>query len=168
MLGGTIAGAINYAIYKRGIKLHELAQKIVRGTKGSYSSASGAFGMMHNKMLLRTPGALMVEVGCTAALAFLVFSLTDPETTNTHEAAPALIGLTVTGLAAQFAHVTGCGMNPMRDLGPRLVTAATGWGTAAWHPGWWIYTVGPMAGALLGAGAYQAILKKKPVKESKL
>ena len=49
-------------------------------------------------------------------------------------------------------------MNPMRDLGPRLVTAAAGWGCAAWHPGWWIYTVGPMFGAVLGAGAYQATL----------
>ena len=77
MVGGTIAGAINYAIYRKGIIVHELAEKIVRGARGSYTSASGAFGMMHNKMLLRTPGALMAEVGMTAALAFLIFALTD-------------------------------------------------------------------------------------------
>ncbi len=50
------------------------------------------------------------------ALAFTVFALGN-EKTVPPGAAPALVGLTVFGLAAQYGPVTGCGMNPARDLG---------------------------------------------------
>ena len=45
-------------------------------------------------------------------------------------------------------------MNPARDLGPRLVTLFAGWGTTSASTAW-VYTLGPLAGALLGASAYQ-------------
>jgi len=51
-------------------------------------------------------------------------------------------------------------MNPARDLGPRLVTAVTGWGSAAWSS-WWVYTLGPLAGAVLGAKAYEALAAQR-------
>jgi len=49
-------------------------------------------------------------------------------------------------LVGMFGPVTGCGMNPARDLGPRLITALAGWKGAAFSPGWPIYTVGPLIG----------------------
>ena len=161
MIGATAAGAINYAIYKRGIVAHEVAEKIVRGAPGSYTSASGAFGMMHNSALLKIRGSFLCEIGMTAALAFVIFALTDPDKTVPADAAPCLIGATVTCLATQFQCVTSCGMNPARDLGPRLVTYGMGWGNAAFHPGWWIFTAGPILGALLGSSLYQVTLAKK-------
>ena len=51
-------------------------------------------------------------------------------------------------------------MNPARDLGPRLVTAVTGWGTLALSPGWWAFTIGPCIGAVLGGAAYGALTEK--------
>lgn len=43
--------------------------------------------------------------------------------------------------------VTGASMNPARSLGPAL---------AAWErTSFWIYLVGPLAGAMLGARLYQ-------------
>lgn len=165
MLGATLAGALNYVIYNNGIKDFEKAENIVRGTKGSIQSYNGAFGMIPNKRLAgKNLTALMLEVGMTSALLFTIFALTDPKKSVPSAAAPALIGTTVTALASQFAPVTGCGMNPARDLGPRLVTAATGWGAAAWHPAWWVYSVGPVAGAILGGAAYNTLMtpdKKK-------
>ena len=161
MFGATAAAAINYGIYQRGIKAHEVAEKITRGAKGSYTSAAGAFGMTHTASLLKVRGAFFLEIGATAALAFTIFALTDSDKSVPPDAAPALIGLTVVGLATQFAPVTGCGMNPARDLGPRLVTYAMGWGSAALHPGWWIYTMGPMFGALFGSTLYQLTLAKR-------
>jgi glycerol uptake facilitator-like aquaporin len=49
-------------------------------------------------------------------------------------------------------------MNPARDLGPRLITLCAGWGGTALSSGWWVYTVGPLAGGVLGAFAYAATL----------
>ena len=91
----------------------------------------------------------------TAVLAFCIFAFTDPDGAVPDGAAPAMIGATVATLVAVFGPVTGCGMNPARDLGPRLVTLCTGWGGAA-LTSWWVYTLGPIAGAVLGGKAYTA------------
>jgi len=97
-----------------------------------------------------------------AALAFMIFALTDADNTAVPKgAAPALIGLTVGTLVSQFGCVTGAGMNPARDLGPRLVTALAGWGGASLSKGWWIYTVGPVLGACAGAAMYKQVFTKK-------
>ena len=65
------------------------------------------------------------------------------------------MGAAVTTLVSVFGPVTGCGMNPARDLGPRLVTLLAGWGAAA-TTSWWIYTLGPVMGGVLGGMTYQA------------
>lgn len=64
-------------------------------------------------------------------------------------------------LIMQFAPVTGCGMNPARDLGPRLVTLLTGWKGSALSRGWWVYTVGPIIGAVAGGAAYTQYAAKQ-------
>ena len=80
-------------------------------------------------------------------------------------AQPALIGATVTTLICTFGPVTGCGMNPARDLGPRLVTLLIGgWGTAAASYAW-IYSLGPLIGGPLGMYAYRQLqAQSKPAK----
>ncbi|MBZ5587549.1 MAG: aquaporin [Acidobacteriia bacterium] len=45
------------------------------------------------------------------------------------------------------APVSGTSTNPARTLGPAVVAGA-------WN-GWWVYVVGPVAGALLGFGAHR-------------
>lgn len=167
MLGATAAGAINYLLYNRGIKALESSEKIIRGTKGSASSFNGAFGMIPNPILMpQTWLVVLAEFAMTSALSFTIFALTDEESSVPPSAAPALIGATVTGLVAQFAPVTGCGMNPARDLGPRIITAFCGWGKEALSKAWWAYTVGPMAGAVFGGALYNYTIKKKK-KETK-
>ena len=58
----------------------------------------------------------------------------------------------------QVAPLNGCGMNPARDLGPRLVTAVAGWGAASLSPGFWVYTIGPLVGAVLGGALHNMLL----------
>ena len=162
MLGAAGAAALNYLIFKQGIKAWEASQKIVRGTKASAASFDGAFGMIPNKNLIsKNLGVLAAEFGMTAALSFIIFALTDEEKSVPSAAAPALIGATVTALVAPFAAVTGCGMNPARDLGPRLVTAFCGWGSAALSRAWWAYTLGPLFGAVFGGALHEWTFKKK-------
>ena len=114
--------------------------------------------MVPNTALLRTPAAALgVEIWATGVFAFSVFGITDPNNTVPDAAAPALIGATVGTLVAVFGGVSGCGLNPARDLGPRLVTLAAGWKGAALSSAW-VYTVGPIVGACLGGGLYMNTL----------
>ena len=161
--GGAAAAALNYRVYRRGIAAAEATLGLPRGTPGSCAVFDGAFGLVPNRAVVG-PGVRSVlagEAGMTAALTFAIFAFTDPEKSVSADAAPVLIGATVAALAAQYGAVTGCGMNPARDLGPRLVTACAGWGRASLSQAWWAYTVGPMAGALVGGALYDWTLKRR-------
>ena len=131
----------------------------MRGAPGSAASYAGAFGIVPSA--LRAPGTLAAEVLATGALLFVIFALGDARNNVPAGAAPALVGATVTSLIAVFGPVTGAGMNPARDLGPRLVTLAAGWGGASLS-GAAVYTAGPVIGAILGGGLYDA-LSRMPV-----
>ena len=78
-------------------------------------------------------------------------------------AVPALIGATVSVLVSLYAPLTQAGMNPARDLGPRVFAAMAGWGTVALpgpRGGFWVYVVGPIVGALVGAALYDLVVSK--------
>lgn len=64
--------------------------------------------------------------------------------------APPLIGLTVGSLIAVLAPLTQAGFNPARDFGPRIVAFLAGWKEVAFQ-GCWVYIVGPIVGAVIGA-----------------
>jgi aquaporin NIP len=90
--------------------------------------------------------ALVYEVLMSAFLMFVIMAVAT-DTRAVGAAAAIAIGGTV-GLDALFGGpVTGASMNPARSIGPAL--AAGEWSSL------WIYLVGPVAGAILGALAYQ-------------
>lgn len=92
--------------------------------------------------------ALALEVVLTFFLMFVIISVAT-DTRAVGQAAALAIGGTV-GLEAIFAGpISGASMNPARSLAPALVGGT--W-TAQW-----LYVVGPVVGALLGALAYQFI-----------
>jgi aquaporin NIP len=92
--------------------------------------------------------ALVYEVILTAFLMFVIMAVAT-DTRAAGAAAAIAIGGTV-GLDALFGGpVTGASMNPARSLGPALVAGE--WSEL------WIYIVGPIAGAAIGAVAYQLI-----------
>jgi glycerol uptake facilitator protein len=100
------------------------------------------------------PMAMLAEgLGAFLLLTFIFWIIKD-----IHRMAwkPAiLIGLTVALLICVFAPFTQCGMNPARDLGPRLVAYFGGWGEAALpspsHAAISVYVIGPLIGAALAA-----------------
>ena len=83
--------------------------------------------------------------------------------------APLFIGLTVTLVISVIAPLTQAGINPARDLGPRLFAALAGWGAAAfpepWYSSFTVYIVGPCLGGLLAAVVFTKILQ--PLMERK-
>jgi aquaporin NIP len=95
-----------------------------------------------------TGSALVYEIVLTAFLMFVIMAVAT-DTRAVGAAAAIAIGGTV-GLDALFGGtVTGASMNPARSFGPAL--AAGEWKS------FWIYVVGPVLGALLGALAYQLV-----------
>jgi len=164
-LGAFVAGLANYCIFSAGIAEMEAAAGLARGTAASTASFAGAFGMVPNTALLGAAGCVAAEVYMTAILMFLILGIGDADSGSVPAAAqPALVGATVATLICTFGPVTGCGMNPARDLGPRLVTLLTGWGAAA-GTAWYCYTVGPVIGAVLGAYAYQELMAPQTAKK---
>jgi aquaporin NIP len=92
--------------------------------------------------------ALAYEAVLTAILMFVIMAVAT-DTRAVGAAAAIAIGGAV-GLDALFGGpVTGASMNPARSLGPALVSGE-------WQD-FWIYVLGPLVGAVLGAFAYQIV-----------
>lgn len=109
-------------------------------------------------------GAFGVEALGTAILMFLILALTDERNPARPSAGmvPFFIGFSVASLISVFAPLTQAGFNPARDFGPRLVAVLAGFdGVAIPGPrdGFWVYIVGPIVGAPLGALAYDVLVR---------
>jgi MIP family channel proteins len=88
------------------------------------------------------------ELVMSAFLMFVIMAVAT-DTRAVGEAAAIAIGGTI-GLDAMFGGpISGASMNPMRSLGPALVSGEL-------HA-LWLYIVGPLVGASLGALAYQFV-----------
>lgn len=175
MVGGVLAGTVLYAFNSRAISLFEQQHGIERGQNSSILSAM-MFGEYfpnpalydhsdpRNLQVTSILTALAVETWTTLILAFVIFSLTASQNTATGRkskaAAPFVIGLTVAVMISIYGPHTQVGMNPARDFGPRLVAACAGWGKVAVpgpRGGFWVYVVGPVVGALLGAALSELV-----------
>jgi MIP family channel proteins len=99
-----------------------------------------------------TATALVYEIVLTAFLMFVIIAVAT-DTRAVGAAAAIAIGGTV-GLDALFGGpVTGASMNPARSFGPALASGT-------WTD-FWIYIVGPLLGAAIGAFAYQFIREER-------
>jgi MIP family channel proteins len=95
-----------------------------------------------------TGTALLYEVLLTAILMFVIVAVAT-DTRAVGAGAALAIGGAV-GLNALFGGpISGASMNPARSFGPALVAGE-------WRA-FWIYVVGPLAGAALGAFAYELV-----------
>jgi aquaporin TIP len=91
--------------------------------------------------------AFVLEAVLTAFLVWAVWATAVDERGAFKSIAGLAIGLTITMDVFVGGRVTGAAMNPARALGPEL--AGNIWS------GWWIYWVGPIAGALLASLIYE-------------
>jgi aquaporin NIP len=98
--------------------------------------------------------ALVYELVLTAFLMFVIISVAT-DTRAVGAAAAIAIGGTVGLDALLGGPVTGASMNPARSFGPAIASGQ-------WSD-FWIYLAGPLAGAALGAVAYQVVRAKQGV-----
>lgn len=161
IIGGILAGIINLIIYCTSISVYEGTLGVTRGEADSIQSAVG-FGDYWSL----SPGvansfhAFVMEAIGTAFLLFVIFAITNPKNKSFPGAAVApMVGVAIGCMIALMGTLTGAGINPARDMGPRLVTRCAGWGSAS-MTNWWPYIVGPLVGGPIGAAIADFLLFK--------
>jgi aquaporin NIP len=92
--------------------------------------------------------ALIIEMLLTAMLMFVIMAVAT-DTRAVGQAAALAIGGTIALDALFGGPLTGASMNPARSLGPAIM--------AGDFDSLWLYIVGPIVGAALGALLYQAL-----------
>ncbi len=134
-IGGQLLGAIGAAATLRGIfgPVASLGATIPAGAPGQ---------------------SLGLEVLLTATLMLVIVAVAT-DTRAVGQLAALAIGATVALDALWAGPISGASMNPARSLGPALLT-----GTWQSH---WIYWLGPLVGASLGALLYQLLRGAAPV-----
>jgi glycerol uptake facilitator protein len=174
-VGAILAAAVLYGLFSGVLAHFESALGLVRGGPGSELSAmvygeyfpnpAIAKALAWGPETLTTVQAMLGEGIGTALLAFFIFAVTDAGRRDgaSRWLAPILIGLAISILISIVAPLTQAGLNPARDFGPRLFAWFAGWGSVA-IPGprggfFTVYILAPVVGALVGAGAYQLLLR---------
>lgn len=170
MTGAIAASAVLYLVFGGALVAYEAKHGIVRGQPGSEASAmvfGEYFPNPQGKPLAEAAPGLMSEARAfaaeaigTAVLLLVIFCTTDPANRNNPQVlTAAAIGLTVTLLISLIGPLTMAGLNPARDLGPRLFSAWAGWGRVPFVANGWgwltVYVVAPAVGALLGGAIYR-------------
>ncbi|KAH8098927.1 water channel [Aureococcus anophagefferens] len=150
VVGATAAAVLNFGMFKNAIRSQEAAAKTAAERGAVWA---GAFGVGHDAAALSHRGLFLTEVGTTATLLFLINSINDDDLAFPgKDAGPLFVGGTVALLIVATGTIAGCGMNPARDFGPRLITAlASGPKVATAQPAW-IYP-GPR-GRFVGCSAF--------------
>ncbi len=158
--GAILAGLTLYALFASSIAAYESVHGIVRGAAASTKTAM-MFGEFYPNPGMAAVVSLPLAIGAEALGAFLlilmIFALTEGCNVGRPDEAlaPVFIGLTVTSIIGLIAPLTQAGLNPARDLGPRLVAWLAGWGAAAFPDrvgGFlYVYVLGPILGAVLAA-----------------
>lgn len=98
-------------------------------------------------------------------LVLVIFSLTSSSNVGrpNRALAPLFIGLTITIIINVVGPLTDAGLNPARDLGPRLWACIVGWGGIAFGGNpfetFMVYCAGPLIGAALAALCYNYLLE---------
>jgi aquaporin TIP len=99
-------------------------------------------------------GAVVVEAVLTFFLVFVIFAtVVDPRGTFKQIAGLA-IGFTITLGVLMGGVLTGGAMNPARAFGPQLLSGT-------WSH-WWVWFIGPFAGAVIAASLYELLYLRPP------
>ncbi len=156
--GGFLGAVAVYMLFGPVIDHFNATHHLQRADGG----AAGVF-FTHPGLAITPMHAFGDEVILTAILLFGIFAITE----QYNEQAPGansgalIIGFLVATIGAAGGFLEAWAINPARDLGPRLFCFVAGWGHSAFPSPdsyWWIASVAPLVGGVVGAGAYQLLI----------
>ncbi|CAE7062573.1 unnamed protein product [Rhizoctonia solani] len=161
VLGGFAGAGLVYTNYNKAIDLFEGGHNI-RTVPGS-ASLFTTFAMDH----LSDAQCFFSEVLGTALLLIVILAVTDKHNGCPPSGmVPVALFIAILGEGACLGMQTGYALNPARDIGPRLMCWAAGYGRQLWsyRYQYWLYTptLGPIIGATLGAAIYDALIFTGP------
>jgi len=167
--GAFVAAAVLFLLFSSSITSFEASNAISRGGPESIKTAM-LFGEFYPNpgntlsTVVSTAQAASAECVGTFLLVFLIFSLTEGCNIGRPDNAfaPVFIGLTVTIIICIIAPLTQAGLNPARDLSPRLFSYLVGWGKAASPDnnfGLVVYGLAPILGASVAAIFFTKIVE---------
>jgi MIP family channel proteins len=129
----------------------------VLGALGTWA-AFGARGRDQASLAATAPAAgvgslqaLVVEAVVTFVLVFVVISVATDERVE-GAVAPIAVGAALAVGVFVAGPVTGGAVNPVRALGPMLVSGS--------FAAWWVYLVGPVVGGVVAAVVYDRFVRK--------
>lgn len=137
VLGGVVAGGVLYTIAS-GAAGFDVSQGFA--SNGYAEHSPGGYSMM---------AALLTEVVMTMFFLLIIMGVTDKRAPAGF--APIAIGLALTLIHLISIPVTNTSVNPARSTGVALYVGD--WAVAQL----WLFWLAPIAGAVLGAGAYRMI-----------
>lgn len=157
LVGAFAAASAIYGFFLEDIGRWERTHDVIRGTMES-QQVSMMFGEYFpnpgfaDSVDIDLWGAVGVEALGTALLIGMI-SIAVRMLGTSHMFFAPTIGLTVSVLIISLAPYTQMGINPARDMGPRLFSYLAGWESAAWASGplesILVYVIGPLAGATI-------------------
>ncbi len=155
--GAFVAAAVVFLTYHDALNHFDGGVRQVSGALGT----AGIFAT-YPQAWLSTLGGLVDQIVGTALLVGVILAIIDEKNMAPPKGiTPVVVGLLVLLIGATFGLNAGYAINPARDFGPRLFTFLAGWGSGVFTAGngwWWVPIVGPMIGAVLGGGLYQAAI----------
>jgi glycerol uptake facilitator protein len=175
--GAFAAATVLYVLFSNSILNFEMLHSITRGDPESVVTAMifgefypnpGVAGIAHVTMR----DAFLAEAVGTFALVFFIFSLTECCNVGRPDdsLAPLFIGSAVALIIAIIAPLTQAGLNPARDLSPRLFAYLAGWHQAAMPDNRYgfliVYVVGPICAAILAALLFRKIVEPIMLKKN--
>lgn len=146
----TIAFALTRHFAWRDVPFYVGSQII--GAIGGAATLRLLFGDIANLGTTLPHGSFWQSLGLetllTAILMYVIMAVAT-DTRAVGQLAALAIGATVALDALWGGPISGASMNPARSFGPALISGV-------WYDQW-IYWVGPLLGACIGAGLYQAV-----------
>lgn len=138
IIGGIVGAAILYVIASGKTGFDASASGFAANGFGEHSP--GGYSMI---------SGLITEVVATAFFLFIILSSTDKKAPAGF--APIAIGLALTLIHLVTIPVTNTSVNPARSIGPAIFVG--GWAIEQV----WLFIVGPIVGAVIGALTYKVI-----------
>ena len=174
-VGAFLGGLAVYLLFAPTISAYESSHHIIRGAAESVQTAKmfGEYYSIPGSMaIVSMPLAIGAEAFGTFILLLMIFALTEGCNVGRPDdaIAPLFIGLTVTSIICLIGPLTQAGLNPARDLGPRMVAWITGWGTAAFPDSsggfMLVYILGPLVGGIAASLFFVKVIEPAMKKSS--
>ncbi|WP_313540333.1 MIP/aquaporin family protein [Leifsonia aquatica] len=166
LVGAFVGAALVLLVYVSAINAFDTAgkgTKVNGHTLASFSIfATFPAPYFHGNMWW----PLIDQIVGTMFLVLIVVAVIDLRNTAVQSnLGPLIIGFAVAAIGISFGANAGYAINPARDLGPRLLAWAAGWGNLAvpgdgdWFSGYmWVPILGPLIGGIIGVLVYDLFI----------